>query len=224
MKLSSETFVQGFAKTSVWLNDWYEAFFYFITDRSKVVILLAQQGPFFGHNIMQSRTIEVFYRTISSPNPPQFQFISRTLSKTTVVFGFYVSDSVIVFFSVIWNGAKHRMFKVRGFHSKTNMGPLSLFITSSKRTSLFSFITLHYAWLNLRFHHSRLTMDLNFLLTLIQAESSSPARKNLRKSCNWFASAAIIFPANKKHMVLKCARDPMFLEEADEAIWRIEVH
>ena len=24
-------------------------------------------------------------------------------------------------------------------------------------------------------------------------------------------------------MVLKCARDPMFLEEADEAIWRIEV-
>ena len=66
-------------------------------------------------------------------------------------------------------------------------------------------------------------MDLNFLLTLIQAESLSLARKNLRKSCNWFASAAIIFPANKKHMVLKCARDPMFLEEADEAIWRIEV-
>ena len=24
-------------------------------------------------------------------------------------------------------------------------------------------------------------------------------------------------------MVMKCARDPMFLEEADEAIWRIEV-
>ena len=65
-------------------------------------------------------------------------------------------------------------------------------------------------------------MDLNFLLTLIQAESSSLACKNLRKSCNWFASAAII-PVNKKHMVLKCARDPMFLEEADEAIWRIEV-
>ena len=69
------------------------------------------------------------------------------------------------------------------------MGPLSLFIICPKRTSLFSFITLHYitlhyAWLNLRFHHSRLTMDLNFLLTLIQAESSSLARKNLRKSCN----------------------------------------
>ena len=31
-------------------------------------------------------------------------------------------------------------------------------------------------------------------------------------------------PVNKKHMVLKCARDPMFVEEADEAIWRIEVH
>ena len=27
MKLSSETFVQGFAKTSVWLDDRYEAFF-----------------------------------------------------------------------------------------------------------------------------------------------------------------------------------------------------
>ena len=57
-------------------------------------------------------------------------------------------------------------------------------------------------------------MDLNFLLTLIQAESSSLACKNVRKSCNWF---------DKKHMVLKCARDSMFLEEADEAIWRIEV-
>ena len=86
---------------------------------------------------------------------------------------------------------------------------------------MYFFILLQPAGLNLRFHHSRLTMDLNFLLTLILAESSSPAHKKLRESFNWFASAAIIFPANKKHMVLKCARDPMFLEEAAEAMFQI---
>ena len=50
-------------------------------------------------------------------------------------------------------------------------------------------------------------------LTLILAESSSPARKNVRKSCRHS------FSGKQKHMVLKCSRDPMFLEEAAEAIW-----
>jgi len=39
----------------------------------------------------------------------------------------------------------------------------------------------------------------------------------------------VTFPANEKHMVLKCARDPTFFKEAAETIWRlgntsIEVH
>ena len=65
MKLSSETFIQGFVKTCGWTID-TKHFLYFITSRSKVVILMAQQGTFFvGHNIAQSRTIY-------PPNPTQF--------------------------------------------------------------------------------------------------------------------------------------------------------
>ena len=39
---------------------------------------------------------------------------TRKTSKTTVVFGFYVSGSEIVLFSVIRNGAKHRTSWVIG--------------------------------------------------------------------------------------------------------------
>ena len=105
MKLSSETFVQGFAKTSVWLDDRYEAFFILSLIEAKLSFSWLNKDLFLGTTL---RNPAQFPAQFALQIP--FRFISRTLSKTTVVFGFYVSDSVIVFFSVIWNGAKHRTF------------------------------------------------------------------------------------------------------------------
>ena len=53
-------------------------------------------------------------------------------------------------------------------------------------------------------------MDLNFLLT------SFWQNLHLQSVKTDVNPAAILFPENKKHMVLKCGHDPMVLEEAAE--------
>ena len=79
VKLSSETFVQGFAKTCS-LDDRYEAFFSLSLIEAKFVILGLNKDLFcwsqhcaIPHNF-PPLAIGLFYRTICPPNPAQFNF------------------------------------------------------------------------------------------------------------------------------------------------------
>ena len=83
MKLLSETFAQGFAKTFSWMID-TKHFFCLSLIEAKLSFSWLNKDLFVGHNIVQSRTIDVFYCTICPPNPAQFKFFSCTLSDVHV--------------------------------------------------------------------------------------------------------------------------------------------
>ena len=154
--------------------------FYFITDRSKVVTLLAQQGPFLVTTLCNPAQSTL-------PNPAQFSI-------------FFPAPCLKLLFSA--------------------------FMSLIRWSCSFRFSEME--WSTERSIARQTWVLYPCLLPLQNVLLYSPSARVAKSMFSYINPVKLILDPpplfsrqNKKHMVLKCACDPMFLEEAAEAIWRL---